>query len=59
MTVIDAIQELLWLREEQIDRLSPRQFHALEIARAILITLDPPQREMIDAILAMPDISSN
>ena len=59
MTVYEAIQALFTLRETKRDELTTREYHALEIARAVLISLDSPQREMVDAILAMPDYGNN
>ena len=59
MTVYEAIQELFTLRETKRDELTTQEYHALEIARAVLISLDSPQREMIDTILAMPDYGNN
>ncbi len=56
MTVIEVVQILQEIKEEQIDLLSLRQFHALEVARAVLISLEPSHRDIINAILAMPEI---
>lgn len=55
MTITEVIHELSLLSDEQIDMLPLRQFHALIIARAVLISLDTSMRAMIDAILAIPD----
>jgi len=59
MTVAEAIKTLsdLWL-ETGID-LSLEECHAIGISIVVLVALEPSQRDMVDALLAMPDVSSN
>ena len=59
MTVAEAIRALEELREDTGIDLSVDECHALGVAITVLVALDPDERDMIDAILSMPDRSDN
>lgn len=59
MTTAEAIDTLADLRYTRNADLTVQECHAIGIAMVVLIALEPSQRDMVDALLAMPDASSN
>jgi len=59
MNSTEAIKTLSDLRENQEKDLSLDEWYAIGIAVVVLVSLNPTERLVIDALLSVPDVLSN